>query len=180
MDSVFSTRLMARAGFPWLCVDMEHSAFDWALASTMFGFIAEAGCVPLCRVPNGTHENIKRALDAGAWGIVAPMVDTVRRPAIVAPRTCFNIPLLQAEQARAIVAACKYPPQGNRSGESRAALPSQSMTARNRPPLPAVGSGSHYLSLGTTDAYYKEHANDEILVILQTEVRAAAPLQTSA
>lgn len=69
---------MARSGFPWLCVDMEHAAIDWALASTMFGFIAEAGCVPLCRVPNGTHENIKRALDAGAWGIVAPMVDTVR------------------------------------------------------------------------------------------------------
>ena len=77
VDSVFSVRMMARAGFPWLCVDMEHAAIDWSLASTLFGFIAEEGSVPLCRVPNGTHENIKRALDAGAWGIVAPMVDTV-------------------------------------------------------------------------------------------------------
>lgn len=128
VDSVFSARLMARAGFPWLCVDMEHSAIDWGLAATLFGFIAEAGSIPLCRVPNGTHENIKRALDAGAWGIVAPMVDTV-------------------EQARDIVAACKYPPEGSRS----------------------VGSGSHFLSFGASDGDYKARANQEILVVLQTE-----------
>lgn len=89
---------MARSGFPWLCVDMEHAAIDWALAATLFGFIAEAGCVPLCRVPNGTHENIKRALDAGAWGIVAPMVDTVRMPhlsrstSLVAPQASASPP----------------------------------------------------------------------------------------
>ena len=35
-----------------------------------------------------------------------------------------------------------------------------------------VGSGSHYLSFGASDAYYKAHANDEILVVLQTEVIA--------
>ena len=96
IDNVFSTRLLGRSGFPWVVVDMEHSAIDWNMAATLFGFLAEAGVVPLCRVPNGTHENIKRALDAGAWGIVAPMVDTV-------------------EQATAIVAACRYPPMGTRS-----------------------------------------------------------------
>ena len=62
----------------------------------IFAAIADAGCVPLCRVPTGEHFLIKRALDAGAWGIVAPMVDTV-------------------EQAKTIIAATKYPPVGNRS-----------------------------------------------------------------
>lgn len=89
-------RMAARAGFSFLCVDMEHSAIDWSTASTIFGFAAEAGCVPLCRVPYGNEENIKRALDAGAFGIVAPMVDT-------------------PEHARAIVDACYYPPFGRRS-----------------------------------------------------------------
>jgi 4-hydroxy-2-oxoheptanedioate aldolase len=115
---------MARAGFPWLCVDMEHSPIDWGLASTLFGFIAEAGSVPLCRVPNGTHENIKRALDAGAWGIVAPMVDTVgciRNGLVSAASLILAIhDELQVEQAREIIAACKYPPEGTRSGESPA------------------------------------------------------------
>jgi ATP-dependent protease ClpP protease subunit len=60
------------------------------------GAIADAGGVPLCRVPEGTHFYIKRALDAGAWGIVVPMVNTV-------------------EQAKAAIAAAKYPPLGNRS-----------------------------------------------------------------
>jgi 4-hydroxy-2-oxoheptanedioate aldolase len=58
--------------------------------------IAEAGCVPLARVPKGNHDYIKRVLDAGAWGIVVPMVDTV-------------------EQAKIAIAAAKYPPVGNRS-----------------------------------------------------------------
>ena len=128
IGDTFSTRLMARAGFPWLTVDMEHSPIDWAQASVLFGFIADAGVVPLCRVPDGSHENIKRALDAGAWGIVAPMVDTV-------------------SQAKDIISACKYPPEGNRS----------------------IGGGSHFLSFGTSDAEYKEKANGEILVVLQIE-----------
>jgi 4-hydroxy-2-oxoheptanedioate aldolase len=96
LGSVFAGRVMARMGFPWLTVDMEHSPIDWTEASLLFSSIAEAGCVPLCRVPRGTHENIKRALDGGAWGIVVPMVNTV-------------------EEAKVAIAAAKYPPQGNRS-----------------------------------------------------------------
>lgn len=123
-----SARLLARAGFPWLTIDMEHAPIDWSAASTLCGLIADAGCVPLIRVPEGTSENIKRALDGGAWGIVAPMVNTV-------------------DQARAIIAACRYPPQGTRS----------------------VGGGSHYLSFGCSDDEYKARANEEVLVVLQTE-----------
>ena len=96
MDNLHSARLLARSGLDWLTLDVEHSAIDWARAATLFGAIADAGCVPLCRVPEGDHYCIKRALDAGAWGIVVPMVDTV-------------------EQAKTAIAAAKYPPEGNRS-----------------------------------------------------------------
>ncbi len=93
-----------------------------------FAAIAEAGCVPLARVPEGNHHYIKRALDGGAWGIVVPMVDTV-------------------EQARVAVRAAKYPPVGNRS----------------------LGGGMHSMNFDASPADYFKHANDEILVVLQTE-----------
>lgn len=96
VDNHVSVRTMARAGWTYLCLDLEHAAIDWSAASMLFGMIADAGCVPLCRVPDGSMENVKRALDGGAWGIIAPMVDTV-------------------EQAQKIVDACYYPPLGRRS-----------------------------------------------------------------
>ncbi len=128
LDNLHTARVLARVGFEWLTLDMEHSAVDWAQAAALFAVIADAGCVPLVRVPEGSHHYIKRALDAGAWGIVVPMVDTV-------------------EQARVAIAAAKYPPVGNRS----------------------VGGGMHSLNFNAASAEYYERANDEILVILQTE-----------
>lgn len=96
LASPIAARFLARSGFPWLTLDMEHSPANWETAATIFGAIADAGGVPLVRVPSNTHENVKRALDAGAYGIVFPMCNTVE----------------EAEQA---VAACKYPPVGRRS-----------------------------------------------------------------
>ena len=125
---VQATRLMARVGFPWLTVDLEHSPIDWSQAGILFGVIADAGCVPLARVPRGDHDLIKRVLDAGAHGIVVPMVNTV-------------------EEAKIAIAAAKYPPEGNRS----------------------LGGTLHSLNFNATAGDYFNHANDEILVILQTE-----------
>ena len=96
LGNLHATRLLARSGFDWLTLDLEHSAFDWSHAAVIFASIADAGCVPLCRVPEGTHAYINRTLDVGAWGIVAPMIDTV-------------------EQAKTVIAVAKYPPGGNRS-----------------------------------------------------------------
>ena len=127
-SNIHSARLMARVGFPWLTLDIEHSPISWSDAALIFGAIADAGCIPLARVPRGNHDHIKRVLDAGAFGIVVPMVDTV-------------------EQARVAIAAAKYPPLGNRS----------------------VGGGLHSLNFDATAGDYFRHANDEILVILQTE-----------
>jgi 4-hydroxy-2-oxoheptanedioate aldolase len=122
------TRVLARSGFDWLTLDMEHAPIDWAQAATIFALVADAGCVPLVRVPEGDHYCIKRALDAGAWGIVVPMVNTV-------------------EQAKIAIAAAKYPPVGNRS----------------------VGGGMHAINFAAEAREYYERANDEILVVLQTE-----------
>src|SRR5262249_58242679 len=135
LGSIAAARFMARAGFPWLTVDMEHTHADIQTAAFMFGANADAGCVPLARIPAGKHEYIKMVLDCGAMGIVAPMV-------------------MDAAEARAIVAATKYPPRGNRS----------------------VGGGMHALNFGATaDEYYKR-ADDEILVIIQTEHIAAVEI----
>jgi 4-hydroxy-2-oxoheptanedioate aldolase len=128
LGNLLATRTLARSGFDWLTVDMEHQPIDYGLAATLMAATADAGCVPLARVPLGSHAAIKRALDAGAWGIVVPMVNTV-------------------EQARCAIAAAKYPPEGNRS----------------------LGGGMHSLNFAATDDEYYRRANDEILVVLQTE-----------
>ncbi|GIW93123.1 MAG: 2,4-dihydroxyhept-2-ene-1,7-dioic acid aldolase [Pirellulaceae bacterium] len=128
LGDLYATRVLARLGFDWLTLDIEHSAIDWSEAAALFAVIADAGCVPLARVPEGSHHYIKRVLDAGAWGIVVPMVDTV-------------------EQAQVAIAAAKYPPEGNRS----------------------VGGGMHAMNFGASAGEYYRHANDQILVVLQTE-----------
>lgn len=96
LGSLHATRLLARSGFEWLTLDLEHAPIDWSDAASLIGAIADAGCVPLVRVPEGSVPFIKQALDAGAFGIVVPMVQT-------------------AEQGRIAIAAAKYPPEGVRS-----------------------------------------------------------------
>src|SRR5207253_7290789 len=95
LGSVVAARFLARAGFPWLTVDMEHTHTDIQTAAMMFGAIADAGCVPLARVVAGRHDLIKSVLDCGAMGIVAPMV-------------------MDPKEARHIVEATSYPPRGRR------------------------------------------------------------------
>ena len=68
LGDLFATRLLARMDFAWLTLDMEHNAIDWSQATMIFAAIADAGGVPLARVPKGNHDYIKRTLDAGAWG----------------------------------------------------------------------------------------------------------------
>ena len=128
LGNVFAARLMARTGFPWLTVDLEHSPIGWDSAGLLFGAIADAGCVPLARVPRGDHDYIKRVLDAGAHGIVVPMINTV-------------------EEAKIAIAAAKYPPTGNRS----------------------IGGGLASMNYDASAGDYYKYANDEVLVVLQTE-----------
>lgn len=88
--------LMASVGFEWLLVDTEHGPIDLATLATMFATITRYPVAPLVRVHALSEENVKRVLDAGAWGVLAPNVRT-------------------REEAELLVAACKYPPAGVRS-----------------------------------------------------------------
>ncbi len=128
LGSITAARFLARAGFSWLTVDVEHSLVDWETATHMFGAIADAGCTALARVPGNRHDHIKRVLDNGAMGVVVPMVNS-------------------RQEAEDAVAACLYPPRGNRS----------------------VGGSVHALNFQTTSADYFKHADDELLIVLQCE-----------
>src|SRR5438270_8203945 len=96
LGNITAARFLARAGFAWLTVDIEHSLVDWETATHLFASIADAGCTALARVPSNRHDHIKRVLDNGAHGIVVPMVNS-------------------RAEAEAAVAAALYPPVGNRS-----------------------------------------------------------------
>jgi 4-hydroxy-2-oxoheptanedioate aldolase len=128
LGSITAARFFARAGWAWLTVDVEHSLVSWETTTHMLAAIADAGCTALVRVPSNRHENIKRALDNGAHGVVVPMVNS-------------------RSEAEAAVAACKYPPVGNRS----------------------VGGSVHALNFAGTAHDYYAHANEEILIVLQCE-----------
>src|SRR5687768_10606105 len=88
--------LMARTGFDWLTIELEHTPITLETAATCFSIIAASGKIPLVRIPWNSAENIKRVLDSGAFGIVVPMVNT-------------------RAEAEAVVAAARYRPLGQRS-----------------------------------------------------------------
>jgi 2-dehydro-3-deoxyglucarate aldolase len=97
-----TTEIMARAGFEWLVVDLEHTAISIDVACEMIRIIDLCGVTPLVRLTSNDANQIKRVMDAGAHGIVVPNVNT-------------------AEQARLAVAATRYAPVGTRGvGLSRA------------------------------------------------------------
>ena len=68
--------VMTRVGFDWLTVELEHSPTTLVNATLSMSIIAGNGLVPLVRIASNTAENIKRALDCGAWGVVVPMVNS--------------------------------------------------------------------------------------------------------
>ena len=94
-DSAATTEIMARAGFEWLVVDMEHPSTSTSGMCRMIQIIELSGCAPLVRVGANDPLLIKRALDSGAHGIVVPMV-------------CSR------EEAEQAVRAIYYPPRGTR------------------------------------------------------------------
>lgn len=87
--------IMAQAGFDWLTIDMEHSAIDLGEAQALMQVISLSGCAPLVRVGDNDPYLIKRVMDAGAYGVIVPMVNT-------------------KDEAVRAVEAVKYPPSGKR------------------------------------------------------------------
>ncbi|MFH1147701.1 MAG: aldolase/citrate lyase family protein [Pseudomonadota bacterium] len=87
--------IMAGSGFDWLTVDMEHSAITLDQAQQLIQVISLCGIVPLVRVGDNNPYLIKRVMDAGAYGVIVPMVNT-------------------REDAINAVHAVRYPPLGKR------------------------------------------------------------------
>ncbi|HEY2136312.1 MAG TPA: aldolase/citrate lyase family protein [Xanthobacteraceae bacterium] len=93
---------IAREGFAAVTIDQQHGLWDTATTATGIAAIRQAGAAPIVRIPVGDYAVASRALDFGAEGVIAPMINT-------------------AEDARAFVAVAKYPPTGERSwGPQRA------------------------------------------------------------
>jgi len=94
---------MAQIGWDWLVVDAEHSPVGFETMVNCFRAIQLGGAVPMARVPWNDTVWIQRTLDAGALGLVVPMVNT-------------------AEDARSVVSNMRYATRGQRSfGSSRVA-----------------------------------------------------------
>jgi len=87
--------IMTRVGFDWLVIDMEHTAIDFSDCLELIQIIENSGTVPLVRVGKNDQLHIKRAMDAGAHGVIVPMINTV-------------------DDAQKAIDALYYPPKGKR------------------------------------------------------------------
>lgn len=88
-------RMLATAGLDSMIVDMEHGTFGWPDMAAMIAVARGAGLAPVVRIPEIRRETVLKPLDAGAAGILVPMVNSV-------------------EEAREVVRLAKYPPAGAR------------------------------------------------------------------
>lgn len=96
VPSSVSAELAAGVGFDYVCIDCQHGGVEYQPTIAMIQAIALGGSNPIVRVPWNEPGIIGKSLDAGAQGVIVPMVNT-------------------AAQAAAAVAACRYAPAGSRS-----------------------------------------------------------------
>ncbi|MBW2033862.1 MAG: 2,4-dihydroxyhept-2-ene-1,7-dioic acid aldolase [Deltaproteobacteria bacterium] len=87
--------IMAKSGFDWLTVDLEHSVITIREAEELIRIIELCDVIPLVRLSANDPVQIKRVMDAGAHGVIVPMVNS-------------------AAEAEKAVAAVRYPPHGRR------------------------------------------------------------------
>jgi 4-hydroxy-2-oxoheptanedioate aldolase len=104
LGSPITAEIIANMGCDWIVVDTEHGSIDIGTTQSIIQAVSYTGTVPMVRVPWNDPALIKRALDAGAYGLVIPMVNS-------------------REEAVRAVQAARYPPLGVRSfGGPRARL----------------------------------------------------------
>lgn len=98
----FTAEIMAAQGYDSICIDVQHGALDYGDVLPMFQAMRASGVVPMARVPWLEPGIVMKMLDAGAYGVICPMVNT-------------------AQQAAEFVSYLRYPPLGQRSfGPTRA------------------------------------------------------------
>jgi 4-hydroxy-2-oxoheptanedioate aldolase len=128
----YAAELCATAGFDWLLIDGEHGPNDLRSMLGALQAVAPYAAHPVLRVPHGDTALIKQVLEIGATTLLVPMVET-------------------AEQARALVAATRYPPRGVRG----------------------VGSGLARSSRWGGYPRYLHEADDSVCLLVQVETAAA-------
>jgi 4-hydroxy-2-oxoheptanedioate aldolase len=122
--------LLAYCGFDYLLLDQEHGFGEpSALLHSLQAMAATPACTSVVRVPSNDPNYLKRVLDAGVEGVMVPNVES-------------------AEDARGVVAACRYPPKGRRGS--------------------ALGS-ARASDYGINSPKYKNAAADELLIVVQIE-----------
>lgn len=131
-DSPVVAEILANAGADWLLIDMEHSGADVASITAQLQAANGAPTSLVVRPPSHDPVMLKRLLDAGVVNLLVPFVDS-------------------AEQAKAIVKATRYPPEGSRG----------------------VATGHRGARYGRDKAYLAE-ANQRICLMVQIETAHAA------
>ncbi|WP_420394779.1 HpcH/HpaI aldolase family protein [Nioella sp.] len=132
LGSPLVAELAGNSGFDWCLIDGEHGPWDPTAIRAQLMALAATPAQAVVRVPVAEDWVIKQALDLGVQTLLVPMVDS-------------------AEEAAAVVRACRYPPQG----------------VRGQGALVARATGFNAI------ADYTTNANDEICILVQAESRAA-------
>jgi len=96
--------IMGGAGYDWVAVDLEHGSIAAHQLPDLFRALELGGTLPMARLAQGLPKDCKQALDAGAGGVIVPMIES-------------------AAQLSSVCDACRWPPAGTRGvGFSRANL----------------------------------------------------------
>ncbi|TVR46122.1 MAG: 2-dehydro-3-deoxyglucarate aldolase [Rhodobacteraceae bacterium] len=132
--SPYVAEAMGHAGFDWLLIDMEHTPIDLAQTTAMMQALSGSPSEVVLRVPWNDAVMVKRVMDAGARSLMFPFIQS-------------------ADEARAAIAATRYPPQGTRGV-----------------------AAMHRASRFGTMPDYLARANDRVAVILQLETPEAVAL----
>ncbi|KAL5042462.1 hypothetical protein BDW71DRAFT_216929 [Aspergillus fruticulosus] len=130
LPSVRIAQILSLTGLDGIIIDCEHGHISDDSMHNAVAAISALGVSPIIRIRGPAHDIIKRALDTGAHGIMVPQINS-------------------ADEARAIVASSKFPPQGVR-GQGSA--------------FPAIGHG-------LTTPEYMVSANETIITMIQIETR---------
>lgn len=132
LADAYPAELCATCGFDWLLVDGEHAPNDLRTLLATLQAVSAYPTQPVVRIPSGDDTLIKQVLELGAMTLMVPMVEN-------------------AEHARAIVRAMRYPPDGIRG----------------------VGSGIARSSRWSQDSAYLHKANQRVSLLAQVETREA-------
>lgn len=89
------SEILANAGYDWIAIDLEHGAINLNQLPNLFRAIEVSDCFPFARVSEPTQISCRQSLDAGAKGIIIPMIEN-------------------SNQLEKLIASCCYPPKGNR------------------------------------------------------------------